>query len=432
MATIGLDYGSSYSTVSWINPKTNMAEAVRFNGDGSVKMPSVMLATNEGFVTGYEAADYLEELNKISFEQRFELIGNFILNLKRDLNPEAIGVYYDQEYTHQKLLEIFLRNLIEQVQLHCGDDYHIDNIILSHPVDFTSSKIDIIKGALENLGLVVEETIPEPIAAAYGYELTHKVENNETILVFDFGGGTIDVACVQKNINAFDIISQPKGSSNCGGQDIDYLIYDFFRKEILQKHNSDISINGNIDNTILIYCRRLKEHFSGVKNSYDAKGMVQINNELKYYSFGLSREQFNDIIYPKVYEAVKVAERVITDVNNKNQTIDKVLLIGGSSKLTLVKDLISQLLPNAKIVTCGEQDIAVALGNIYYVIQENNNSKENDVVQDDNSFNEPLNLQKHMSCKQCQSERCFKLQNRRGYHCLNCGWEGLNITVIYE
>lgn len=90
MAVLGIDYGSSYTTVSWINPRHGKPEAVKFNGDGSVKYPSVILGYNNGLVSGYQALNYLEEVDKLPSEIRFEMLANFIPSLKRILSPKGV------------------------------------------------------------------------------------------------------------------------------------------------------------------------------------------------------------------------------------------------------------------------------------------------------------------------------------------------------
>ena len=115
------------------------------------------------------------------------------------------------------------------------------------------------------------------------------------------------------------------------------------------------------------------------------------------------------------------------DLTEKKYNVNRILLIGGSSKLTLVKCLLNELLPNVSIDTCGEKDIAVALGNI----AELQSSEGSEPEQEPEPFNEPLNLNKHMECPECKSNRCYKLMNRMGYHCVDCGWEGKKITVVF-
>lgn len=365
MAALGIDFGSSYCTVSWINPQSGKPEAVKFNGDGSVKLPSVLLSTEDGFILGFQAASYLEEINKPGFpyEQRIELMANFIPSLKRNLDPGISEYFYDKEFSHLELLKIFFSYLIDQAKLHCGHGYNIDNICFSHPVDFHHSKVLLIKQAIQEIGYNNVSSIYEPVAAIKGYGIEHKINENDGILVFDYGGGTIDVAFVKNIHGELQVSTPPKGNRLCGGQDIDNLLYENLRTRIKKELQFDISENG-IDHTIMSNCRRLKEKFSGANDAYETVILLFVNGKLYQYKYRLSRESFDNIIYPKVCEAINVVKQVVQDIKKKKYNIDKVLLIGGSSRLTLVRQQLSALLENVPVETCGESDIAVALGNI--------------------------------------------------------------------
>ena len=366
MAALGIDFGSSFCTVSWLNPQSGKPEAVKFNGDGSVKLPSVLLCTDDGFMVGFEAASYLEEVSKLPYEQRIEFMANFIPCLKRSLDPKMKEYLCGKEYSHLDLLKVFFEYLITEAKKHCGNKYEIDSITFTHPVDYPNGKVQLIKNAIQQLGYNNVSTLQEPVAAVKGYGIDHKIEEDEGILVFDFGGGTIDVAFVKKICGELQVAVPPKGNNNCGGQDIDYLLYDDLGKKIKNEYKCGISNNGIIDHFVMSSCRRLKEMFSGANDAYQTVMMLMINGKLQQYRYRLTREAFNNIIYKKVNDAVNVAKQVVNEVKSKGYNIDKVLLIGGSSQLTLVKELLAEIIGDGAIDTCGEKDIAVALGAMDY------------------------------------------------------------------
>ena len=232
MATLGIDYGSSYTTVSWINPRHGKPETVKFNGDGSVKYPSVILGYAKGLVTGYQALNYLEEVDKLPPEERIELLANFIPSLKRILDTSGIEFIGDNEYTHKQLLEFFFKQIKQQANSHCGNEVVFDSVVLSHPVDFAEANVQMLKQALFSSGFKEVKTQLEPIAAVMGYGIDHEIPEGQGILVFDFGGGTIDVAYAIKHLASYRILCEPKGDKSCGGQDIDMLLYEDLRKKM--------------------------------------------------------------------------------------------------------------------------------------------------------------------------------------------------------
>lgn len=442
MSAIGIDFGSSFSTVSWINPNSGKTEIVKFNGDGSVKLPSMVFASDEGFQYGFQTASYFDEISMLPVQQRMEFLPNFIPSLKRILVPGGIEFFYGKQYSHLEILRNFLEHVIEQTKYHCGTQYTIDKVTISHPVDFPSSKIQMLKDALASIGNFNIDTQYEPISAVYGYNLGHKIEDETGILVFDFGGGTIDVSYVQKRNGNLMVVTEPKGNSGCGGQDIDFALYENLRKILKSEMKIDITQSGVVDQVILSACRRLKEKFSGNLDAYETMILLQVDGQICNYRYKLNRKAFNCIIMPVVSTAIGVADIVIADIIRRRLPIDKVLLIGGSSQLTIIRELLQNKIgPQATIETCGEKDIVVALGNIACAIPDDvpiESEPDGNLGKSPDDYPYPsedsLDYERAIRCKnpQCGSERCYHFANKRGYHCVDCGWEGANVTVVYK
>lgn len=374
MAALGIDFGSSYTTASWINPRNGRPETIKFNGDGFVKYPSVIMGIESGLILGYQALSYLEEVYQIpNVTKRFESLANFVPSIKRVLSPDGVELIGDKEYSHFQLLTIFFSQIKALAKSHCGNNINFDTAIISHPVDFPSAKVNMLTQALLSSGFINVDTKLEPIAAVLGYSNDHEIKNEEGILVFDYGGGTTDVAFVKKRFGKLNLLCEPKSDLYCGGQDIDILLYEELRKKIRTQYDVEISYSGMIDYGVLNSCRRLKEYFSGSNDSYDTSVLFVKNENIITYKYKLNRETFENIIYQKVADAINVARMVVEQTQQKKHNIDKVLLIGGSSQLTLVRKMLSDILPGITIDTCGEKDVAVALGNI---TEEKNVTKE--------------------------------------------------------
>ncbi len=364
MAVLGIDYGSSYTTVSWVNPQHGKPEAVKFNGDGSVKYPSVILGYDNGLVSGYQALNYLEEVDKLPSEKRFEMLANFIPSLKRILSPNGIECIGNKKYTHKELLEFFFKQIKQLANAHCGNEVDFDSVVISHPVDCEEANVQMLKQTLLSSGFKEVKTRLEPVAAVMGYGIGHDIPDGQGLLVFDFGGGTIDVAYAKKHLGSYSLLCEPKGDKSCGGQDIDRLLYEDLRKKILAKYGMDITQDNMVDLGMLNSCRRLKEHFSDSNDEHETSIIFVKDERINTYKYKLSRDSFNNIISPKIADAINVAKAVIQQTETRQLNINKVLLIGGSSQLTLVRQMLIETLPEATIDTCGEKDIAVALGNI--------------------------------------------------------------------
>lgn len=384
MATIGLDFGSSNSTLSWYNPVSGKVEAVFFEGDATVKVPSGIVAQNNKLYEGFEATGIIEDTYGLSEQQRFELLSNYIPSLKRIMDPRQVEFLGDKKFTHRQLLEIYVQYMVERASEHCGRNYKIDSVVFTYPVDFSKEKIDLMSNALENVGLKVESCLPEPEAAAYGHGAIHEVNEGDGILIFDFGGGTVDVAYAIKKGKHFKLAVPPKGNSHCGGRDIDNVIYEYFRKIINKDKGIDISENGVNDPGIMLACRRLKERFSGKEDEY-ATGTLLINKgKVEMYKLSLTRQRFNELISPVVDNAVHVAKEVISSVRERNYPLNRIVMIGGSSNLVLLEEQLN-LLSDATIVRGGEKDIAVAMGALVYEMNKEEQRNETSETLKDNT-----------------------------------------------
>lgn len=364
MAKLGIDFGSSYCTVSWVNPKNDEITTIKFNGDGSVKVPTLIMAAHDHLEFGFLAEKMLDEVSRMPDNVRMNAMANFIPHIKRKLSPRGIEILNNREYSHLELLQQFFRYLIMEAKRDCGNDYEIDSITISYPVNWERAKIELLCKAFQNIGYPNVETCFEPVAAVKGYCLNHEIKPSDNVLVFDYGGSTTDVTLVKQTGDTLKVILPPEGNSFCGGQDIDALLYEQLRKELLQKKQYDISQNSLTDTILLKSCQRLKEMFNGNNDSYSIQLPLSIGGQLDTYTFELSRSSFNELISPKVTEAIDVAKQVINKATEKHYTINKILMIGGSSNLSIVKEMLSELVKDVNVETSGEKDISVALGNI--------------------------------------------------------------------
>lgn len=438
MSKLGIDFGSSYTTISWINPLNGKPEAVKFNGDGSVKCPSVILGQPHGLMFGYSASLYLEETNKLPSNDRIEILSNFIPSIKRILNPKSSEYLSGKRYTHKELLIEYFKHLGTIVHEHCGSTYDFDDVTFSHPVSYEQNKIELIRNSLLDAGFNVTNQKYEPLSAIEGYSLEHQINEGECFMVFDFGGGTVDVAVVQKKYGELHTVCEPQGNSACGGNDIDYILYENLRKIIKKEYSFDISNDGIVDLGLLYSCRRLKEYFSDSLDCHDTSILLVDNGKIVNYKYRLSRQSFNNLISPKINEAINVAENAVRDAQNKGYIINKILLIGGSSKITLVCEKLQELCPQSIVETCGDKDIVVALGNISHHVSSQSFEKEitpvSPSVDDNKDEYEQQNLvdkTKFIKCKHCGSIQCYKIIGRVGYHCIECHRDSKNIIITF-
>ena len=371
MATIGVDFGSSYSTVAYFD-KEGIIKTVDFRDCFPAnKYPSAILCKGkDDFMFGPWAQGHLSNvMNVASATERIKWMSLFIPNMKTEMKPNASKVFDGVVYSYQEILTRYLKNLIEQAQEDCSEiKGNIDKIVFSYPVNYEEEKIKMMEKAFHQLGFSNVEAVYEPVAAVKGYGKNNPISEGTGILVFDFGGGTIDVAYVKNIYGSLQNMSLPKGRNDCGGNDLDVLIYKYLRNQIKQELHIDISSEKDLtDPIILRECRLLKERLNNPANQKEKdKTMVSIWRGGKpiNFEFVLSKKVLNTIISSKVEEAILVAKEVIDDVKRKGLNIDKVLLIGGSSLLSLVRERLTEVLKDVPLESFVGADIAVAIGTL--------------------------------------------------------------------
>ena len=372
MATIGIDFGTSFCSASWVNPNTGIPEAVRFRDCGSEKMPSVIALTAQGnaFV-GSGPYMQLEELSAntaISLEERIEFMSNFFTAIKTHLRKDQKWIRPDKEYTDDDLIAIILKKIKYEVVISCSVKEAINNVVLTHPVQFEEWKKDILKHAAALAGFTHVKLLPEPIAAAmYTIRAGIVPKSCKGLLVYDFGAGTFDVTYIQiENDGELHIPVLPRGDAHCGGDDIDRALYEDWNKYIKANYEREISNGEETDIAFLYRCRRRKEQISrGFLMSEEISEFIPGLGNVKR---NFTKEDFERLTKPIIDKTLVQVKAVIDEVKQKNLPLTHAILIGGSSNLPQVQSAITELLgKNVPVITTGNNDIAVAVGAMYSV-----------------------------------------------------------------
>lgn len=414
---IGIDIGSSFLTVARISPESGNPEAVKFKSKQglSAKLPSVLVGIGDGFVIGHQAMERVEQYAALPPDERWQKMASVVPNILELLTPDVKEYINGRDYTHAELLKSYFSLFIEDVKAAClGDDAIADYVVLTHPATIAHPKLEMMVEALHAQGVSRVKTLAKPFAAAKGYEMTHIVNEGEGLLVFNYGAVGADACYLKKQKGKLTILAVPGANAHCGGNDLDYLLYEHLHNYLLKSQHRDISEAG-LDLGILQRCQQLKELLGSSDDAVCETDIPQAG------CYRLSREAFNAIIYPKVDEAVNVARMVAGEVKERKLNIDKVLLVGGSSRLPLVKTHLAESFPNTSIEMCCDDDTIVARGAIaQYAVGPDS----------------PFCHKPSIICPKCQSPLCYRYKEAipgRGfvYHCMECEWEGPRVRVIF-
>jgi len=345
---IGIDLGTTYSVVAVLDEATSEPVVIP-NAEGSNTTPSIVAFTESGEVLVGEIARRQIATNPtctVSAVKR--LMGKYYSDIEESGEQFAFPLTHEDDqllinirgigYTPQQISALILKKLKDSAEEYLGQP--ISKAIITVPANFDDLQREATIEAGRLAGLEVERLVNEPTAAAMAYGLGK--EKEEVVAVYDFGGGTFDSSILEVARNAFEVRTT-KGDSHLGGEDIDQLIVDTLVKEFLEQHGV------NLMNEPLT-ARRLKDASEKAKCELSTaeqtvisipfvayKGNVPLHLERR-----LARNEFEEMIRPVVSRTVECCREALRDAGLNKTGIDKVILVGGSSRIPLVQDTVAE------------------------------------------------------------------------------------------
>ncbi|MFA5723550.1 MAG: molecular chaperone DnaK [Candidatus Pacearchaeota archaeon] len=339
--TIGIDLGTTFSAVSVMEggrPK------IIPNTEGNNTTPSVVSINGNEVLVG-----------DIAKRGAVANPNSTIRSVKRIMGTKKMSKIGDKEYTPEQVSAMILQKLKQDAEAYLGET--ITDAVITVPAYFGDAQRNATKDAGVIAGLNVKRIINEPTAAALAYGLDKS--HDHTILVFDFGGGTFDVSILELGGGIFEVKST-SGDNFLGGDDIDELLMDFLASEFKKENGIDLKKD-------LIALQRLRDASEKAKIELSSAQQTKITipyisageNGPKHLDINLTRANFEKICEP-IFERLKnPTKQAIKDA--KMPKIDKVILVGGSTRIPKVQKLVEELtglVPDKSI----NPDEAVSLG----------------------------------------------------------------------
>lgn len=353
---LGIDFGTSKSSMAWYNSQTGRAEIIR-NKEGKEETPSVVyLGQSENEVLVGERAERKLEEEKIEPQR-------FMISVKRNLISAPTRIVDGRRYRPVDVAAKILLKLKEDAE---NLLFHqtITRAVITYPASFDTLQQDKIKQAAMIAGFQEVELLPEPVSAALAYGATGFRVGNY-ILVYDFGGGTFDVAVLARIANgSFTLTLNPKGLKDCGGDDLDRELYDYCEEIALQTLRRGITLTGDLDLKFFRLCRRRKEDLSS-EDEVSVSSYLASNNGPVRFQHTLQRAAFEKRASKYIEHTVLLTQEVMQEARSNNYTVDTIVLIGGSSRVPLVSQKLSAAL-TVQPREWHERDFAVALGAAYH------------------------------------------------------------------
>ena len=325
---IGIDLGTTNSVVSVME---GGEPTVITNPEGSRITPSVVGFTKDG----QRLVGQLAKRQAVSNPDRT------IRSIKRHMGDPDYKVTIDgKSYTPPEISAMILQKLKEDAEGYLGES--VSKAVITVPAYFNDSQRQATKDAGKIAGLDVMRIINEPTAAALAYGLNK--DKDETILVFDLGGGTFDVSLLDLSDGTFEVLAT-NGDTHLGGDDFDQKIIDWMVSEFKKENNIDLSQDK-------MASQRLKEAAEKAKIELSSMTQTQINlpfitadaNGPKHLDLTLTRAQFNEMTADLVERTMGPTKKAMADANLTADDVDKIILVGGSSRIPAVQDAIRNIL----------------------------------------------------------------------------------------
>lgn len=320
---VGIDLGTTFSAIAYVNPH-GKPEIIP-NREGERTTPSVIFFEEGGNpIVGREAR------NQAIISPR-----RTVRFVKREMGNPSFRFNVDGvDYFPEDLSAMILKKLKNDAEAALGEE--IRKAVISVPAYFKDAQREATRQAGEIAELEVIRIVNEPTAAALAYGLD-KAEEEQTILVYDFGGGTFDVTIMQVKGQEFTILATD-GDAQLGGKDIDGRLVDYFAEEFLREHEVDLRTEPHTHQDLWDKAEIAKKDLSFRNNL-----PVTLSAGEKTLRVDIDRELFHELIEDIIQQTEDCINRLIQAAGMDWSQIDTILLAGGSSRIPAVKEMIEQV-----------------------------------------------------------------------------------------
>ncbi len=339
---VGIDLGTTYSAIAYVDEMTGQPVVIK-NKYGEKITPSVLYFEENGNVIhGQEAKEYYEDGDPDA-EAYFKY---------RMGNENFIVEHHGNNYDAEDLSAVFLKKLVSEAEQITGEK--IDEAVITVPAYFEHPRRQATINAGKKAGLHVLSVINEPTAAVFAYGLYEK-ESDQTIMIYDLGGGTFDVTIAKVTKKDIKVLGSD-GDHELGGRDWDDAIIDYLADSFYDEF--DISLDDDLDfnNTLRVLAEKTKKALSTKKTE----------NVKIYYggykgSYSISTEKFEEISAVLVQRTENIINRLFDELHIGWKNIDGVILVGGSTRMKMVQEFVEKM-SGKKPYAGVDPDLAVAVG----------------------------------------------------------------------
>jgi chaperone protein DnaK len=357
---VGIDLGTTNSLVAYMKDGKPCVIPGRY---GRTMVPSVVALTDNGLIVGDPAKEYLTRSPERTVYSVKRFMGKGLADVQSELAyfpyslTEQGGVIRiklgEKTYSPPQISAMILKDLKQRAEAYLGES--ITKAVITVPAYFNDSQRQATKDAGMIAGLEVLRIINEPTAASLAYGLQKKTQG--TIAVYDFGGGTFDISILKLKDGIFEVLAT-NGDTHLGGDDLDRRLADLLAEEIRGTHGLDLRPYPDHMQTLRLEAERAKIRLS---DNYKVDIAVELPDGKGQFTRQLTRDQLESLTMDLIERTLAPCRLALKDAGLTPNEIDEVVLVGGSTRMPLVRRRVHELFgkpPHCEL----NPDEVVALG----------------------------------------------------------------------
>ncbi len=357
---VGIDLGTTNSLIAIVHPETKKAVALKEH-DSAAIVPSVVYFDMAGnTVVGDAAKEFLISSPERTVFSVKRLLGKNYDDIRKNASffsykiidedkEKQVKIKVDDRfYSPTELSSLILKELKKRAEHILKTPVH--KAVITVPAYFNDAQRQATRDAGKLAGLDVLRIINEPTAASLAYGLGLKKEEQKTIAVYDLGGGTFDVSLLRLHDGIFEVLST-NGDTYLGGDDMDHAIVQYWQQQ-LNINDVDLHADRSLAQEFRLKAEEAKKYLSSNEN-YTG----QLNGKV----ITLSKDRFNELIQPLADRTIQSCRKALKDAGLEKEDIDEVIMVGGSTRVPLIKKTVSGFFGRA-VNDSVNPDEVVALG----------------------------------------------------------------------
>jgi actin-like ATPase involved in cell morphogenesis len=322
--SLGIDLGTTFTAAAvHRDGRTEIASL----GNRAPSVPSLVFLREDQVILTGEAA----ERRGLSEPQRLAR------EFKRRVGDSAPIMLGDAPYSAERLMAALVRQVVAAVSEREGGPP--ERVAVSHPANWGPFKVDLTRHAVDLAGLRDVRLLSEPVAAAIYYASTERVEVGSVVAVYDLGGGTFDAAVLRKTATGFEALGEAEGIERLGGIDFDEAVLAHVRRAV----GPAIDELDSRDPTVRSALSKLRQECVAAKEalSFDSETAIPVLLPNVQTEVRLTRAELEPMIAPALRETIEALGRAIDRSGVRPDDLDAILLVGGSSQIPLVAEMVS-------------------------------------------------------------------------------------------